>query len=189
MGYKVITPRASPVIVLADLKAHLRVTVSTEDTYIASLLETACAYVQSVTNNSIGAQTVELYSDAFPDGTGSLELQRGPVTGVTSVQYYDVNGTLQTLSASLYVLDNHCVPSRLTLAVSAAWPATRVMDNAVRVLFSGGSAALDDGVRGALLLLVGHLYENREAVNVGNIVTKMPLSAEALLDGVRDWSM
>ena len=36
-------------------------------------------------------------------------------------------------------------------------------------------------VKAAILLTLGHLYENREAVNVGNIVTEMPMGAERLL--------
>lgn len=38
------------------------------------------------------------------------------------------------------------------------------------------------GIRAAVLLLVAHLYENREAVNVGNIVNEMPFGVRALLD-------
>jgi len=36
-------------------------------------------------------------------------------------------------------------------------------------------------IRAAMLLLIGHLYANREAVNVGNIVTTVPLAVDALL--------
>lgn len=35
--------------------------------------------------------------------------------------------------------------------------------------------------RAAMLLLVGHLYENREAVNIGNIVTEVPVGIKSLL--------
>jgi uncharacterized phage protein (predicted DNA packaging) len=33
----------------------------------------------------------------------------------------------------------------------------------------------------AMLLLIGHWYEHREDVNIGNITTRIPMSAEALL--------
>lgn len=39
-----------------------------------------------------------------------------------------------------------------------------------------------------MLLLIGHWYEHREAVNVGNIINTMPLSVEALLMPYRVWS-
>ena len=37
----------------------------------------------------------------------------------------------------------------------------------------------------AILLLIGHFYANREAVNVGNIVTQMPLAVDALMQPYR----
>ncbi|ORM66145.1 head-tail connector protein [Pantoea rwandensis] len=40
---------------------------------------------------------------------------------------------------------------------------------------------LDDDVRTAMLLLIGHWYANREAVNIGNITSEIPLAVDALL--------
>ena len=51
-----------------------------------------------------------------------------------------------------------------------------------------GAATLNDAVRSALLLMVGHLYANREAVGPGNL-TQVPLGVNALLDTVRSWSV
>ena len=49
-----------------------------------------------------------------------------------------------------------------------------------------GSAGCDpmvvnDAIRAAILLLVGHLYRNREDVITGTIATKMPMGVHALL--------
>lgn len=41
--------------------------------------------------------------------------------------------------------------------------------------------------KSAMLLLIGHWYENRESVHIGNIVTEMPLSAKHLLTFNRRW--
>lgn len=35
--------------------------------------------------------------------------------------------------------------------------------------------------KAAMLLLIGHLYENREAVNIGNTTTEVPLGVKNLL--------
>lgn len=40
---------------------------------------------------------------------------------------------------------------------------------------------LDSDIITAMLLMIGHWYENREAVNVGNITSVMPLAVDALL--------
>lgn len=187
MTPKVITPRASPVIAVADLKAHLRVTHASEDTLIASYLEQACAWAQNYSQVTIGPQTLELALDAFP--TGAIELPYGLVTALTSVKYRDTAGTLITLDPSNYALNDYADPAVCHLTYGSTWPQTREITNAVLVRYAAGATALHDGIRSALLLTVGHLYANRESVNVGNIVSKMPLSAEAMLDSVKIWSM
>lgn len=42
-----------------------------------------------------------------------------------------------------------------------------------------------DDILLALMLLVGHWYENREPVNVGNIVTPFPFGFDSLLEPYR----
>jgi len=39
------------------------------------------------------------------------------------------------------------------------------------------------------LLLVGHWYSNREAVNIGNITSEVPLAVEALLQPYRIYGL
>jgi hypothetical protein len=45
--------------------------------------------------------------------------------------------------------------------------------------------AVPAALRQAILLAVGHLYENREAVNIGNITTLLPLAFDALCNAHR----
>ena len=45
--------------------------------------------------------------------------------------------------------------------------------------------AVPASLRHAALLLIGHWYENREAVNVGNIVQDVPLAYDALISAYR----
>ncbi len=44
---------------------------------------------------------------------------------------------------------------------------------------------IKDDVKLALMLLVGHWYENREPVNIGNIVSALPFGFESLLEPYR----
>lgn len=41
--------------------------------------------------------------------------------------------------------------------------------------------------KAAMLLIIGHLYENRETVNIGNITSELPISAKNLLTYNRRW--
>ncbi|MBJ9352434.1 phage gp6-like head-tail connector protein [Citrobacter koseri] len=46
-----------------------------------------------------------------------------------------------------------------------------------------------DDVKAAMLLLIGHWYANREAVNIGNITTEVPFAVEALLQPYRIYGL
>ena len=46
-----------------------------------------------------------------------------------------------------------------------------------------------DDVKAAMLLLIGHWYANREAVNIGNITTEIPFAVEALLQPYRIYGL
>ena len=50
-----------------------------------------------------------------------------------------------------------------------------------RVMMTAGVDALPDMVKAAIKLLVGHWYENRETVNIGNITSELPLTVKNIL--------
>ncbi|EFE8216079.1 head-tail connector protein [Enterobacter ludwigii] len=51
------------------------------------------------------------------------------------------------------------------------------------------SILLKDDVKAAMLLLIGHWYANREAVNIGNITSDVPFAVEALLQPYRIYGL
>lgn len=44
---------------------------------------------------------------------------------------------------------------------------------------------LDDDIRMAMLLLIGHWYANREAVSIGETASEVPMAVSALLQSYR----
>lgn len=44
---------------------------------------------------------------------------------------------------------------------------------------------MGDDLQQGLLMLVGYWYENRETVNIGNIVNELPMAASAIFDMYR----
>lgn len=48
---------------------------------------------------------------------------------------------------------------------------------------------LDDDIRAAMLLLIGHWYANRETVGVGVSATEVPFAVEALLQPYRIYGL
>lgn len=95
-----------------------------------------------------------------------------------------------TVPADDYAVDAISVPSRALLTYGSTWPVARSSTGSVRVRYVTGYSVpgespqvhvLPKMARAAILLMLGHLYENREAVAIGNLV-EIPLGVHALLD-------
>lgn len=184
-GLQLVTGPAYEAVPLAVVRAHLRIDHNDEDGLLAGYLLAARTYVEKITSRALISQTWRMTLDAFP--TEELALPLAPVSSVSSVTYLDDAGATQTVNASTYVVDTTTVPARLALATGSSWPTPAVRPGAVSVAFVAGGTLSDvpEPLRQAILLLVGHWYENREAVNVGNIVTSVPFAVDALLSSYR----
>ena len=185
MSYKIITP-AEPVIDLVTLKAHLRVDHAFDDAVISAYLSAAMAYAQHYTGVAIGQQEVEVALDGFPSGAISLPL--APASSVVSIVYVDEAAADQTLPNTAYALDNYGISHWVLAAAGSEWPATYEAANVVRVRYMAGASVLDAAVKAALMLLVGHLYENRQEAAEKKL-SSVPLGVNALLDTVKVWAI
>src|SRR6185437_8589218 len=104
--------------------------------------------------------------DCFHDC--GMKLPRRPVQSVTSVQYLDINGTLQTLSPSTYQVDVKSTWTRILPVVGTCFPVTQIgQTNAVTITFVAGTATdpanVSELAKLAITSLVAFWYENREA--------------------------
>lgn len=191
MQLQLVTPPASEPVSLAEAKAHLRVDIPDDDTYIATLVQAARERVETITNRSLVTQTWRAWLDAFPAeldrrGQPSIGLSRGPAVSVSNVKYIDAAGALQTLSPSAYVLDNKNQDSvpRVRPAYGTSWPVTRAELDAVQVEFVAGygePAAVPAPIKTAMLQYIAHWYQNRETVITGTIVSETPMAGDTLL--------
>lgn len=187
MSLKIITKPASEPIDLATAKAHLRVDVTDDDTLITGLIAAARQGAEHLTGRALMQQTWELALDEFED---SISLVKAPYVSISSFKYTDTNGVEQTLTSSDYIVNDYKEPARISPAYGTSWPSTRDQENAVRIRFVAGyadAASVPQEIKQWMLLRIGVMYENREAVNVGNIVTEIPY-VDRLLDAYRIWS-
>lgn len=185
MALKIITPPAA-VLSLEQLRRHCKIdppdAANEADDDLTAALAAAQAHAQHYTGLSIGSQTLELALDTFPDA--GIMLPHGPVTSITSVTYVDTAGATQTLSSSLYSLDDYSTPQWLIPAVDTVWPDRYDAANAVKVRYVAGAATTDGAVAQALRLLVGLYYDNRNAADK-NTMTDLPFGVAALLNTVK----
>lgn len=184
MGLTLLIPPAAEPMTTAEAKLHLREDDASQDTLILSLIIAARDYVERFTRRALIKQTWRLSIDEFPCN-GRIRLPMPQLLAVKSVKYTDLSGAEATLPADQYVVDTASLPGKIDRAYGVIWPSTLCVPNAVRVEFDCGygesPASIPEGLKAAMKLLIGNWYENREAVNVGNIVTPMPMAAESLL--------
>jgi uncharacterized phiE125 gp8 family phage protein len=184
MSLKLITPPAAEPVTLIEAKAHLRVSISDDDTLIGMLIKAAREACEHELGRALITQTWELALDVFPEG---FRLPYPSVQSVASVKYVDPDGTLQTLADTEYALDNHSEPAYLVPAYGKAWPATRAEPNAVRVQYLAGfgDAGTDvpEVLRQWILLQAAHWYGSREAASATRL-EKTPY-VDSLLDRYR----
>ena len=191
MAFKVITPPDPAVVIpIAQLMTHLKDegADTTRQAEMQGFLAAALGHAEHYCGKCFGVQILELTLDAFPvDG---IELPRGPVKAITSVKYLDEAAAEQTIAPENCVVDDYDSQQAWLLpAAGYSWPTAGDTANAVKVRYEAGSALLPPAVRNALLLFVGHLDMNREAVITGTIATELPMSVKALLDTEKVWAL
>lgn len=165
MGYDLITAPVVEPVTLAEARDHLRATSNAEDWLIQGWIIAARRRAEALTHRALVTQTWDWYRDAFP--AWEMEVPFGRLQSVTSVSYIDAAGATQVLAGAKYLVDAKSDPGRLTPAYGEVWPSTRAQMNAVTVRFVCGYGLADKvpwEIRAAMLLMIGHLFKNREDV-------------------------
>ncbi|MTH96648.1 head-tail connector protein [Roseibium sp. RKSG952] len=189
---KLVTPPAQPVVTLDEAKAHCYVEHGEHDALITSLVAAATSHLDGWSGILGRCLVNQQWSVAF-GGFPYDRYLRLPFPDVdpdsVTVSYFDSDNQEQVLPADRWHLAEMASGSRLMLAQMWFWPSVCDQPDAVTVTFTAGYGALGsdvpDAIRHAILLLVGHFYENREAVTVGVTATDLPLGVDRLISGYR----
>lgn len=170
-------------LTLETVKKHLRVSIDDDDTLIQALITTAREQCEHLTGRAIVRQTLVRKFDAFC--YGGMALSQPPLVSVTSVQYIDATGVLQTLDEAAWFVDDSQEPAQLLPAYGTRWPETRAVNNAVIVTYEAGYVTCPSSLKTWILLMIGTLYENRERDSDSRVETLG--FADRLLDRYRLW--
>lgn len=195
-GPKIILPPEVEPLTIEECRSHLEAAIygdttqdDLDDAQIAGYLAAAREHCEQFLGLSLSQRVLEIELDAFPnetdDGTDEIELPFGPVISIQGVDPDGSSSSSSTddpLAPDSYRLDDFSNPNRL-LPVSE-WPT----GGPVRIRYLAGygvdtdndGVAIPYAIRAAILLMLAHLYANREAVTE-KAMTEMPLGVEALL--------
>ncbi len=177
-------PTSEP-LTLDEVKLHLSELADDKDALIRSLIIAAREHCEAAVQRCFVTRRLRLYLDKF---VGGIKLPYPPVMSVESVTYLNRDGAEQVIESADYRVDAFAEPGRLTPAYDAAWPSTRRVNNAVWIDYTAGYGSrkqVPRAIKQAMLLLIGHWYENRESTLRGVTISAIPMGVDALLQPYR----
>lgn len=203
-----VAPSTEPVS-LAEAKLHLRVDHTSEDTLITALIRAARIYVEEWMRRALITQEWNAYLDCFPR-CNYIQLPMPRLRSATSLSYTDTAGVTTIWTASgdpssldlvsgatvMAHVDTGLEPGRIVLAYGQSWPtATLRTSSPIAIHYTAGYGAASDvpeNIKHAILLMIAHLYQNREAVVVGDksAIDSKPvqMAVNALLSSEKIWT-
>ena len=180
----VTAPSVKP-IGLDEVKKNCNIDHGDDDALIEGLIDAAVSLLDGHAGERGQAMINQSWSVSMRQFCASIRLPVGPLVSVTSVQYYNSSDVLTLASASLYGAFTDGLGAYISLKANQTWPSVADREDAVTVTWVAGFGATADkvpaAIRQAMLLLVGHWYQNRETVSVGDAVYQLPFAVDALL--------
>lgn len=155
---------------------------SAEDDLLTALIAAATDHTETYLRKKLITQEMKLHLDNWP--TMPYEFAWQPIQSVDGIDYYDTDNVLGTVPAATYFTDD--TKGRIGFEYGQTWPSAslRDLDSVVVAITVGYGDASDVPVliKRALLILIAHLYENREMVMLTGAVPKeLPMSYHSLL--------
>lgn len=184
----VTAPTVEPVT-LEEAKLHLRVDALDEDSLIVGLIVAARTRLEEHCERAFVTQTWRLSLSEFP-ALRAIGLPRPALQAITSITYSDADNVSTTFAAANYVVVTDAEPGLVVLASGAQWPSgvELLPGLPVRITYTCGygatTASVPQPLRAAILLLVAHLYENRESVTALKL-SELPQGVEWLVEPYR----
>jgi len=178
-SYLLAGPALEPVS-LAEAKAFLKIDDEAEDGLIATLITAARLHVEGVTGKALMAQTWRVICDRWPEDR-TVRLPVRPFRSLAAVTAYDADGVPHDVPLAQFLSE----PERLLLPADVAgMPALRErqgieIDYVAGFGETAGDVPMD--IRQALLTLVAHWHEHRDAVVIAGSGAVVPSGFDQLV--------
>lgn len=177
---RTVAPSQTPVS-LTEAKAHCRVDGTDSDAVLTAMLNAAVDHLDGYTGILGRALVTQTWRQDYAS-FGNPRLPVGPVASITGISYFDADNLSQALSSDIYTLRKDALGAYVDLKPDQAWPGVYARPDAISVTYVSGAAAADvpAAIKAAILLLVSHWFEHREAVSEG-AMAELPMAVNALL--------
>jgi len=164
-------------ITRVEAKAHLHVDFTDDDTYIDDLVSLVEELV-----------LVEIAGSVSGDGTVTTAGTISLVGSESNFTDYAVGDTITVAGETTRIIATITDDTHLTVTVAFA---TSV--DALTYIMHGGMPLIDGDIprmlRQAMLLILGHFYNNRESTVMGVNVTEIPLGFKYLISPYKNYTI
>lgn len=190
MTAALITPPAIEPVMLADVKAYLRLDADDEDEFLTAAIAAARVHVETLTRRMLIEQSWRVYLDNWPR-TRVVTIPVAPLIAVEGVIIYDRSGEPTTVSPDDYHVDTVSVPGRLKLygIVPLAERTINGIEIDVTAGYGASSVDVPSPLRRAMMMLVAHWFEHRGVVGHDGIADVSPQGFDALIAPYRILSL
>lgn len=184
MAVKHVSQPANTPVTLDELKAHLRVTSTSEDILIQAALEAAIDEISTILSRAMITQDFEQTFHPVA-GLCDVELDVTPVQSLLSVDLVKADNT--KVSGDLQDYELISDGERYWVRAVNGWPSGLARrPDAITLKFRAGfgdqPADIPATLRAAVQLLAAHRFEVREEVVIGTIASTLPRGVDHLLD-------
>lgn len=165
ISYLLAGPAEEPVS-LAEAKAFLRLDSTSEDALVTTLIAAARLHVEGTTGRALVRQGWRAVLDAWP-AERVVRLPVAPLLELTEIRVFDEQDDEHVISLGQFQVETGVAPARVLLpGTIGGMPALRERLGIEIDYFAGFGEAADvpRDLKQALLALVAHWFEHRDAV-------------------------
>lgn len=161
---------------LATIKAHLRIDTNQDDAVLLMYMSAAYSFVAGKISGPVETASGRV---AYFDNLGDMDICPR-LQSVESITYHDDDGAEQTLGTDIYQVVTSAIVGRVVLAYGQEWPGHQVFPESVVVTYTAGFETIPTALDQAVLMYIGHLYNNAEATAPIDLST-VPMAVDSLI--------
>lgn len=157
------TAPATEPVTRAEAALWMRYTGTLQNDVIDSLIVAGRRYVEAWTGRTLVTTTWDFYTNQLCD---SINLPTGNAIAVSAITYQDLDDAEQTLTSTLYGLDNKSVINTIYRVPNQSYPSVLDRPNSVKITLTAGygaASAVPEDIKTAIKMMVALCYEHREA--------------------------